>query len=170
MTATLSRTKSAAMSATRSMRPSAQRYSIATVRPSIQPSSRSRCTKAVAHGCPAEAEPEPRKPMVGNFPAGCCALAASGHAAAAPPSTVMNSRRRMLYPEMLHWPKPGRYQELQAAVLNKFWIVLIAFEHARARNSCPAGDGRLRHISINSKKMNCLYGRQPREPGHAVIR
>ena len=34
----------------------------------------------------------PRNPMVGSF-AGCCARAASGHAAAAPPSSVMNSRR-----------------------------------------------------------------------------
>ena len=49
MTSTLSRTNSAAISAKRSLRPSAQRYSIATVRPSIQPSSRSRCTKAATH-------------------------------------------------------------------------------------------------------------------------
>ena len=49
MTSTLSRTNSAAISAMRSLRPSAQRYSIATVRPSIQPSSRSRCTKASVH-------------------------------------------------------------------------------------------------------------------------
>ena len=34
----------------------------------------------------------PKNPMVGSF-AGCCARAASGHAAAAPPSSVMNSRR-----------------------------------------------------------------------------
>jgi hypothetical protein len=46
MTSTLSRTNSATMSAKRSVRPAAQRYSITTVRPSIQPSSRSRCTKA----------------------------------------------------------------------------------------------------------------------------
>ena len=32
-----------------------------------------------------------RKPITGS--AGCCARAASGHAAAAPPSSVMNSRR-----------------------------------------------------------------------------
>ena len=49
MTSTLSRTNSAAISAKRSLRPSAQRYSIAMVRPSIQPSSRSRCTKAAIH-------------------------------------------------------------------------------------------------------------------------
>ena len=65
MTSTLSRTNSAAISAKRSKRPSAQRYSIATVRPSIQPSSRKRCTKAATHGramkvCPAK-EPDGRQ-------------------------------------------------------------------------------------------------------------
>src|SRR5207245_3531500 len=49
MTSTLSWTNSAAISAARSVRPSAQRYSIAIVRPSIQPSSRNRCTKAATH-------------------------------------------------------------------------------------------------------------------------
>src|SRR6476469_4355902 len=33
-----------------------------------------------------------QEPIRGTF-AGCCACAASGHAAAAPPSSVMNSRR-----------------------------------------------------------------------------
>src|SRR6266705_331734 len=54
MTSTLSRTNSAAISAARSARPSAQRYSTATVRPSTQPSSRSRCTKAAVHWLMAE--------------------------------------------------------------------------------------------------------------------
>jgi hypothetical protein len=36
-------------------------------------------------------EPAPRIPTTGI--AGCCARAASGHAAAAPPTKVMNSRR-----------------------------------------------------------------------------
>ena len=40
----------------------------------------------------AEGVAAPKNPMVGSF-AGCCARAASGHAAAAPPSSVMNSRR-----------------------------------------------------------------------------
>ena len=79
MTSTLSRTNSAAISAKRSLRPSAQRYSIATVRPSIQPSSRSRCTKAAVHGLMAEGVLAPKNPMVGSLPA-CCARAASGHA------------------------------------------------------------------------------------------
>ena len=85
ITSTLSRANSAAISEARSLRPSAQRYSIATVRPSFQPSSRSRCSKAAAH-CPAvEGVCPPRNPMTGSFPA-CCARAASGHVAAAPPS------------------------------------------------------------------------------------
>src|SRR5215471_9959368 len=89
---TFSWTNSAASSSARSFLPSAQRYSIATVCPSIQPSSRSRCTKTTTHWLPIEAVVEPRKPMVGSFP-GCRARAAIGHATAAPPSSVMNSRR-----------------------------------------------------------------------------
>ena len=82
ITSTFSRTNSAAISEKRSLRPSAQRYSIATVRPSIQPSSRSRCTNAATHCPPTEGVVEPKNPMVGSL-AGCCARAASGHAAAA---------------------------------------------------------------------------------------
>jgi hypothetical protein len=83
----------AAISAARSERPSAQRCSIAIVRPSIQPSSRNRCTKAATHGPWDEGVPATRNPMVGSFPR-CCARADSGHAAA-PPSSVMKSRRPM---------------------------------------------------------------------------
>ena len=50
MTSTLSRTNSAAISAWRAGFPSDQRYSIAMVRPSIQPNSRSRCTNAAVQG------------------------------------------------------------------------------------------------------------------------
>src|SRR6266446_2796379 len=92
MTLTLSRTNSAAISAKRSLRPSAQRYSIAKVRPSIQPSSRSRCTNAAVHLLWTDGVSGPRNPIVGSF-AGCCARAATGHAAAAPPRSVMKSRR-----------------------------------------------------------------------------
>jgi hypothetical protein len=49
MTSTLSLTNSAAISAIRSLRPSPQRYSIATVRPSTHPRSRNRCTKAATN-------------------------------------------------------------------------------------------------------------------------
>ena len=85
-TSTFCRTNSAANSATRSGRPSDQRYSIATVRPSIQPSSRNRSTKAVVRGINAEAFFD-RNPMVGSLPA-CCERAASGHAKAAPLRSV----------------------------------------------------------------------------------
>ena len=92
MTSTLSRTNSAAISAKRSLRPSAQRYSIATVRPSIQPSSRSRCTKAAVHGPQAEAVPVPREPD-GRQLRRLLRARRERPPAAAPPSSVMNSRR-----------------------------------------------------------------------------
>ena len=91
MTSTLSRTNSAAISAKRSLRPSAHRYSIATVRPSIRPSSRSRPAKAAVHWLQPDGVLVLKNPMVGSF-AACCARAVSGHAAA-PPSSVMNWRR-----------------------------------------------------------------------------
>src|SRR5262249_47298685 len=71
--------------------PSFQRYSMAMVRPSTQPSSPSRCTKAAVHGRQPAAS-DPLNPIVGSLP-DCCPCAASGHAAA-PPSTVRNRRRR----------------------------------------------------------------------------
>src|SRR5262249_55030481 len=91
MTSTFSWTSSAAISTNRSSRPSAQRSSPRMVRPSIQPKSRNRCTKAATHWLQAEGVVVPRNPMVGSFPA-CCARATSGHAAA-PPRSEMNSRR-----------------------------------------------------------------------------
>src|SRR5262245_50172626 len=93
MTSTLRRTNSAAISSKRSVRPSAQRYSIATVRPSIQLSSCNRRTKAATHWPWDEGVPATSNPMIGSF-ADCCARAASGHAAA-PPSSDMNARRLM---------------------------------------------------------------------------
>ena len=87
---TLRRTNSAAISA--SLRPSAQRYSIARFRPSLQPSSRSRCTNAAANWPWVAGVAAPKYPMVGGF-ADCCARAASGQAIAAPPIDLMKSRR-----------------------------------------------------------------------------
>src|SRR5262249_28742210 len=90
MTSTLSRTNSAAISAKRSGRPSAQRYSIMMLVPSLQPSCRSRCVKATAHWFWVAGVAPPSQPIVGTR--ACCARAASGHAAA-PASNVTNSRR-----------------------------------------------------------------------------
>src|SRR5262249_41764583 len=72
--------------------PSTHRCSTATVRPSIQPSSRSRCAKAAIRWLAAEYVLPPKNPMVGSFP-GCCARADRGQVAATPPNRVMNSRR-----------------------------------------------------------------------------
>src|SRR5262245_3992091 len=66
MRSTLSRTNSAAISAKRSARPSPQRYSMATVRFSIQPSSRSRCTKAATRWLSTKGVAEPKNPTVGK--------------------------------------------------------------------------------------------------------
>src|SRR5262245_61095653 len=93
MTSTLRRTSSLASSLKRSVRPSAQRYSIVRLRPSTQPSSRIRCTKAAVHWLCAAALPVPSNPMVAAF---ACARAAKGPAAAAPPSSVMNLRRLII--------------------------------------------------------------------------
>jgi hypothetical protein len=59
--------------------------------PSIQPSSRSRFTKALVHEVQLDGEAGLRKPMVGSF-AGCCARAASGNPTTLPPSADMNCR------------------------------------------------------------------------------
>ena len=72
ITSTLSRTNSSAISAKRSVRPSPQRYSIATLWPSVQPSARSRCTKAAVKWLISAAVPEAISPMVGTLLA-CCA-------------------------------------------------------------------------------------------------
>src|SRR5262249_7461675 len=95
ITSTLSLTNSAAISANRSVRPSAQRYSIDTARLSIQPISFRRRTKAAVQVLQADCEVVPKKPIIGNF-RDCCACAASGHAAAAPSSAANNSRRPMV--------------------------------------------------------------------------
>ena len=67
MTSTLSRT-------------SAERKSIAMLRLSIQPSSRSRCEKAAIRSRSVAGLAATMNPVVGTF--GCCARAASGQAAA----------------------------------------------------------------------------------------
>jgi hypothetical protein len=70
MASTLSRTNSDAISVARLLLPSAQRYSIATVRPSSHPRLRSCWTKAAVYGLQTEAEAPPKNPIVGNLPTG----------------------------------------------------------------------------------------------------
>jgi hypothetical protein len=97
ITSTFSSTNSAAAAARCLVRLSTQRYSIATVRPSIQPSSPSRCAKAATSLLHTEGMPANKNPTLGIL---CCACAASGHAAAALPSSMMNSRRLLI-----QWPR-----------------------------------------------------------------
>ena len=66
MTSTLRRSNSAANSLTRSDLPWAQRYSIANVSPSLQPSSRKRAVKATVHGPHAVAS-APSTPATNQF-------------------------------------------------------------------------------------------------------
>ena len=98
MTSTFCRTNSATISVARSLRPSADRTSIATVRPSIQPSSRSRCTKAALRQLSTEALVGFKNPMVGSFSA-CCARAAER-----PHRRAADEQRDELAP--VHCPMP----------------------------------------------------------------
>ena len=79
--------------APRSLRPSAYRYSIATVRFSIQPSSPSRRKNVAVNLLMAAGVAGARNPMVGTSPAVARARRAGN--AAAPPSSVMKWQRPM---------------------------------------------------------------------------
>jgi len=91
--ATLRRIRSAAIAGSSSFLPEAQRYSMATFWPSIKPASASPLRKAATRLAFSSGDPACRNPITGT--AGCCARAASGHAAAAP-NRVMNWRRFMM--------------------------------------------------------------------------
>jgi hypothetical protein len=90
ITATRRRTNSAANSGSRSYLSSAQRYTIATFSPSTKPVSFRPRWNARRRSANTSGDALLRNPTTGI--AGCCARAASGHAAA-PPSSVMKSRR-----------------------------------------------------------------------------
>src|SRR5262249_22184928 len=72
----------------------AQRYSMATFLPSTNPASFRPCRKGSTIYAKPVAGVLLRNPTTGI--AGCCARAASGHAATAPPSAAINSRRPMV--------------------------------------------------------------------------
>jgi len=91
ITATLRETRSASSDGNRSWWPSAQRYSMATLRPSTYPLSRRPWRNGRRRSAYKSGDSVPSNPIIGI--GACCALAASGHTAAAPPSSVMNWRR-----------------------------------------------------------------------------
>src|SRR5262249_19840855 len=96
MTATLRLMRSAASAGARSKCPSAQRYSITTLRPSAKPVSPRPPWNPEIGRTHSAADAPLRNPTTGI--ADCCARAASGHTAA-PPSNVINARRFI-------WPLP----------------------------------------------------------------
>src|SRR5439155_18039120 len=65
--------------------PSAQRYFIATWRPSMKPASPKPCWKALRNLAKVRGEPLLRKPMTGRVPS--CAPIASGHMVTTPSTT-----------------------------------------------------------------------------------
>jgi hypothetical protein len=95
ITATRWRIRSAAKSGSLSSLPCAQRNSIATFLPSTSPASLSPLRNPARRLAFGSGEPECRKPMTGIV--ACCARATSGHATAPPATSVMKSRRLMIY-------------------------------------------------------------------------
>ena len=76
--------------------PAAHRYSNCTLPPAVHPSCWSPSRNAVTWACAsASLSANGISTPMRRMRSGCCARAASGHAAAAPPRSVMNSRRRM---------------------------------------------------------------------------
>src|SRR5262249_46448207 len=77
--------------------PRAQRYSIATFRPSVYPTCPSPCLNAARYGTQVSDEAMLRNPIRGNTD--CCARAAGGQATA-PPRPAINSRRLICSPQV----------------------------------------------------------------------
>jgi hypothetical protein len=94
----------------------AQRVSICTFQPSVQPDSASPCRNAAMRlsysRSPAVAATSTPMRRIRSL---CCARAGSGHAAAAPPSSEMNWRRLTQSPRR-RWPAAGPGQRARTYV------------------------------------------------------
>src|SRR6266536_2595644 len=88
--------------------PPARRMSNWTLRPSAHPSSRSPRRRAETRICPSSPSASPMSTAMRRIRSGCCARAASGHAAAAPPSSVMKLRRLIRSPRRRLHRQVGR--------------------------------------------------------------
>src|SRR5262245_39449364 len=107
---------------------------MATFWPSTKPASFSPSRNAATSGANASGEALCRCPIIGI--AGCCARAASGHAAALP-SSVMNSRRCM--PNMgLAPPHPVRRVSRTLSLARRDWLVLGATLNRSESRCWPA--------------------------------
>src|SRR6516162_9472594 len=149
MASTFCRRNSAAISLTRLELPSAQRYSIAILSPSIQPSSRRRASKAVVHGFQTVAS-APSTPICRGLPT-CCARAAHGHATA-PPSSAINSRRSMSFPLAEDYPgeKYPLVQTENCAVRHSTTRSLMKPSHKLAHNAV--------NVTLNERGILTLRG------------
>ena len=108
MTETFRRTRSSASEGKSSYFLRAQRASIATLWPSINPVSARPTFTAVSLGANPSGVPSARNPTIGS--AGCCcARAARGHVMAEPETTLMKSRRRIAAPGLRSTPIPADY-------------------------------------------------------------
>src|SRR5262249_36350761 len=97
MTSGASATNSAAYLRKSSASPAPQRYSIRTLRPTVQPNSCRPCRNAALRACPsASSAARFTSTPIRRIRSPCCARAASGHTTAAPPSSVMKSRASSL--------------------------------------------------------------------------
>src|SRR5437868_7407555 len=95
ITSMFKRSKSAARSANRSPRPSAERYSIMRFCSSMYPRSRKLWRNASKFAAFNAIDVVSSTPMRQTLP-GCCARAAHGHVAAAPPPSRMRKSRRLI--------------------------------------------------------------------------
>jgi hypothetical protein len=81
--------------------------------------------------CSEPGDPTTRTPMVGTF--GCCACAASGHAAALPRS-VMNSRRLIGAPRLKREPS---YRQTLVRWKGRTCPLWVKSRHLQRKRSCP---------------------------------
>src|SRR5262245_58408144 len=155
ITATRFAIRSAAMSASLSFFPSAQRNSIVTLRPSTKPASLRALRNPARRLAFGSGEPPCRNPITG-MAGGCCARASAGHAAV-PPRAKRNSRRFMSnirFAPLRKWrsfsrtpslPPSGRQvlgpdlncPELPYAQSGSFLVLLPAGEDAPQRRDQP---------------------------------
>src|SRR5262245_20220651 len=163
ITATGRRTNSAASAGKRSLWPSAQRYSIATFRLSTKPTSLRPWRNAATLGAYPPDVSLLRNPITGM--AGCCARAASGHAAA-PPKSVMNWRRSPASVSRASDRKDSTARRGQApAALRHFDPAHVAFG-SLATETIGAGD---RSISAVPQKRTWRLESSPSSAGLSLL-
>src|SRR6516162_11078346 len=107
------RTRSAANAGNRSFWSSAQRYSIATLRPSIKPASAKPRRNAASGAAYPSAVVAQRNPITGIV--ACCARTASGQAVANVPITLKRSRRRIAFIKALKTAPTIAYDDVITA-------------------------------------------------------